>query len=68
MDKGDHIISITKSEGVWTCLLKKVLSVKTHYLDRTRCESVEEITAPSFSELMVEIGNKQWVDLINKNK
>lgn len=70
MDKGDHKISITKSKEIWTCLLEEVLftNFQSQNLDRTICEPVDIIEAESFSELMVEIGNKNWVDLINKNK
>ncbi|MCK5342966.1 MAG: hypothetical protein KAR20_06160 [Candidatus Heimdallarchaeota archaeon] len=63
MKKGDHLIEITKTDdGTWWCTLYlikddegKVREAKIH------------VNEQSFPDLLTEIGNRKWIDLINKN-
>lgn len=64
MKKGNYLIEITKTDdGTWWCTLYlrkddegKVREAKAHAIEK------------SFPELLTEIGNRKWIDLINKNK
>lgn len=53
-------IVITKKEGLWYCSFYENDFGSDRWID-----SVE---ANSFGELMVMIGEKDWVGLINKNE
>lgn len=63
MKKGNHFIQIKKSEDKWTCTLGKILDK-----DGKVTELMDITNANNFPDLMIEIGNRNWVDLINKNK
>ena len=54
-------IVIQKKNEVWTCDLMEVFDVNTALM-------IQEVESDSFSGLMIEIGNKNWIDLINKNE
>lgn len=59
----DHGIYITKSNERWTCSL-----LKTPKKKGGKNKLIDVVLADSFPELMVEIGNKNWIGEINKNK
>lgn len=59
-----HKIETTKEDsGKWTCSLHR----KGGDNSIDFWEVVDEVEANSYPELMVEIGNKQFIDIINKN-
>lgn len=63
MEKGDHIIEITKKgDNYWRCTLFMYLDNSGKYK-----EHKGSVNTSNFQELMIEIGNKKWIDLINKN-
>lgn len=57
-----HGIHISKENGTWHCALLIALP------EGGKNQVVEVISADHFSELMTEIGNKKWIDLLNKNE
>ncbi|QHB40934.1 hypothetical protein HWC99_gp03 [Flavobacterium phage vB_FspS_tant8-1] len=50
----------TKSNGQWIANLFEIRNSKKILKDT--------ITKDSFSELMIEIGSRTWVDMVNKNE
>lgn len=57
--KGIHI---SKECDIWYCSLIELIPKSGMN------KLIEVIKADSFQELMVEIGNKNWIDILNKNK
>jgi DNA-binding Xre family transcriptional regulator len=55
-------VKISKKEDVWTATLQK--TNKSH----TTSEIVDIIHEDNFEKLLSEIGGKNWISLINKNK
>lgn len=58
-------IDITKKKGVWISTLYK----QNDKNNKVSFAVLEEtpVKAESFGELMIKIGEKNWVDLVNKN-
>ena len=57
-----YSIQITKRNELWYCyLLISYEGIKLPVLDDT-------ITDNNYSDLMVKVADKGWIDLINKNK
>ena len=52
-------IAITKIQDVWVCDLFEFIDDKW--------QNIKIVDAKSFSELMIKIGENNWIDLINKN-
>lgn len=64
--------SISKNGETWFAVLQnKVITYKSKISalhDDFYWNSVDSVEAHSFGELMVEIGDKKWIDQINKNE
>ena len=54
---------VSEEKSVWSCILLTCVDP-----NEGTDNPEDEIIADSFPELMVEIGNKNWIDLINKSK
>ena len=52
-------IAITKIQDVWVCDLFEFVD--------NEWQNIKIVDAKSFSELMIKIGENNWIDLINKN-
>lgn len=57
----NHNLIIDNKDGKWNCQLVGVNN------DRTKTHIKEVIFADSFQELLVEIGGKHWLDIMNVN-
>lgn len=68
-------VFFSKTNGIWIASLQeKRIIEKPKVSDENRVfkdvyywEIMESVEADSFGELMKRIGEKNWVDLINKN-
>ena len=58
MDK--YEIRISKKSGIWYAELWVEIMYSKMY------DFEEEVTAENYAKLQVEIGNKNWIDLLNK--
>ncbi len=57
-------IETLKENGVWKATLVEYNAFPFGTIPDNTVDSIE---AESFSELMKEIGNKNWIDEVNKN-
>jgi len=58
MDK--HQIRIEKIDSIWHAeLWVEVMGSKMYDFE-------DEVTAENYAQLQIEIGNKKWIDLLNK--
>ena len=61
MERTYYKLKIYKVSGVWSCLLIEVDQ------ETFRDIIIENVRAPSYAELQIEMGNKSFIDIINKN-
>jgi transcriptional regulator with XRE-family HTH domain len=57
-----HSVLIEKKDDEWTC------SLFVKYCARQQPKFVDIVTSKSFSELIVKMGEKNWIDLLNLNR
>lgn len=57
---GLYFLKINKESDVWVC----ELCVKFPWQDIHTME--DKVKSTSYSELQIEIGNRNWIDLINQ--
>jgi len=60
-------LKIKFGDGLWYCQLYAINSTK---IKKSSVEDsfskIDEVTADNFPALMVEIGNKNWIELLKK--
>jgi hypothetical protein len=65
-------IVLSKRNNVWFAVyMEKVVTVKSKISDlhdEFHWRSVDSVDADSFGELMIKIGEKKWVDEIQKSQ
>lgn len=57
-------LDINKQNDIWSATL---IEYDPLPFDKRPENTIDSVQANSLSELLVEIGNKKWGDLINKN-
>ena len=60
-DKTYYKLTIIKEDEVWTCALIKTDEEILNY------DIIDIAEANSYAELQIEMGNKSFIDIINKN-
>jgi hypothetical protein len=65
-------VSYSKNGGTWFALLEeKVITFKSkvgRLHDEFHWRIVSSVEADSFGDLLIKMGDKGWIDLINKNE
>lgn len=54
-----HRLRIQKSQGTWYAELYAYVLIEWEFQD--------QVTSDNYGDLMIEVANKGWIDLINNN-
>ena len=63
-------ITISKTNGIWIAVFTetdKITSPSVFKKTMTTEQDIDSVESDSFSGLMMKIGEKNWIDQINKN-
>ncbi len=68
-------VVISKKKNIWKASLQEEVLTRNNCpnkptdIEKIKKESniIDSVKSESYSGLMIKVGNKQWIDLINKN-